>query len=124
MRFWKKKSNPVTIEPNVIRLIGAEPLDYNHNRDELQPFVPTSLDAAQLNYGQAEGQFRIEDTMWGVYEAESSNEMRLQFEEGTMDPSRFIAHLEAIRFAAEQFFDFPVRIEIEGVHSKQLEPVA
>ncbi|MDJ0848551.1 MAG: hypothetical protein QNK04_09255 [Myxococcota bacterium] len=122
MRFWKKFTAR-RLDPNDIRLVGEMPLEYDA-RDELLPFVPASLDAAQDNFGQGDGQIRIEDTLWGVYEVGSSYEMHLRFEEGSLSPERFQAHLEGIRQAAEQYFGFPVRIEIVGLYAAHLEPTA
>ena len=107
---------------NIIRLIGAKRIEYDVHRDQLKPFVPIALDAVEDNYGHGEGQFRIEDTLWGIYVSDSPTERRAQFEEGTLSPNRFVAHLEGIRHAAEQYFGFSFHIEIIGIFANELVP--
>ena len=130
--FFRKKSKkeppkrpaPLpSIQPNRICLIGQRPLEWDvGKRPELHPFLPHTLDAAQTNYGQGEGQFRIEDAVWGVYFADGlENGVNLQFEEGTLDIERFVAHIEAIRDAAEKHFGDPFEVRVEGVWAKEME---
>ena len=101
------------IRPNEIRFESSTPLYYNVSRDQLNPFIPTSLPAEQINYGQGEGQIQIEDCVWGIY-FDGENAYRVQFEEGVLSPKDFVRQLESIQLAAESYFHVSLKLQICG----------
>ena len=57
---------------------------------DLNDFVPAGFEGKAVNYGQGEGQIRIENSKWGFYVGDDS-EYYFAFEEGTLDFSQAIA---------------------------------
>ena len=52
--------------------------------EDLVALIPIDFDGEALNYGQGEGQFRVNDVIWGIY-LNSQSDYYLQFEEGVCE---------------------------------------
>jgi hypothetical protein len=63
--------------------------------DDLLCFIPEHLTGKVLNYGQGEGQFEIERTVWGVY-VNNDNYYYIAYEEGGMDWSNLAILVDSI----------------------------
>ncbi|MDA7527788.1 hypothetical protein N8590_02255 [bacterium] len=103
------------VHSNAIRFVSPTPLNFDALPHSLSPFIPTSVSAKQLNYGQGEGQIQVEDCVWGIYvDFDREHAYKIQFEEGTLSLPQFIRHIELIKDAAESFFKVSFKVEIIG----------
>ena len=76
----------------VVRLVNGDRINVLSLAD-LASMIPPDRDGEALNYGQGEGQFRVEGTEWGYYCAPYD---RLQFEGGSVSPSFLFELLSSI----------------------------
>jgi len=81
--------------------------------NDLEKFVPESLSGKALNYGQGEGQFKIEDTVWGIY-VSKENVYTLQHEEGSIDIKKFIEITNLLILQIESEFGKNIRFKVQG----------
>jgi len=95
----------------VLRIEGDAPL---RETDRLEAFLPSGLSAAEDNFGQGEGQMRIEGVLWGIYQGEEPRTWNLIFEEGVLSPSDFARHAEAVRENLAAYHGCVVTSEIVG----------
>ena len=91
--------------------------------DDISRLIPSSMSGKALNYGQGEGQFKIENSIWGIY-YHSSNKYSLQFEEGLLSweelqniVSILIKHIN-VEFQTNINYLFEGMLEHYDIHSK------
>lgn len=83
--------------------------------EDLARMVPADRTGEPLNYGQGEGQFRVDDTAWGFYCAPRPY---LQFEEGSLPPTQVLRMLDAILGAIRKAWGADIDVSICGLHSE------
>ncbi|MCH1919012.1 hypothetical protein L9G15_06140 [Shewanella sp. A3A] len=86
--------------------------------EELTRLVPNCYSGVGLNYGQGEGQVKILDTVWGFY-LNSEYNYYLQFEEGSLDLSKFIDMVNAIQSHLQKLFGNDLVLKVDGMFNGQ-----
>jgi hypothetical protein len=81
--------------------------------EDLAKFIPASLSGKTLNYGQGEGQFQVEQTIWGIYSNEDGI-YTLQYEEGLINWNEFEKICSAIIAQIKESFGSHLQCCIEG----------
>ena len=83
--------------------------------NDIGKLVPRSLNGKALNYGQGEGQFQIEDTVWGIYcTGPVDSPYFLQYEEGLVTWPRLEELIIALTAQIREEFGSVIEFVVEG----------
>ena len=69
-------------------------LDYGSRQSELSCFIPEGYDWEQTNYGQGEGQVRVEGSEWGFYYSDDG--INITLHEGIIPLSEAVRFVEKV----------------------------
>ena len=86
----------------------------------LNDLVPEGFEGKAVNYGQGEGQIRIENTEWGFYCGPDGAGYSIVFEEGSVDFERAVAMAAGILKQIRKRFGSDISAQIEGTLSSKL----
>ena len=81
---------------------------------DLEKIIPANRKGKALNYGQAEGQVKIDETVWGIYRTKEKNRYMIQYEEGSLSPSEFSEYMKDL--IDNLFTNFTEDLKVEGIH--------
>lgn len=81
--------------------------------EDVEKIIPSGLSGKALNYGQGEGQFQIEDTVWGIY-IRSNNTYLLQYEEGLKNWNELQEIVNLIHKSINAAFGVNCTLRVEG----------
>ena len=84
------------------------------SKEDLAKVIPDCYSGEALNYGQGEGQIKIENSVWGLYVG-SDNNYYLTYEEGMSDFERIKEQADNILATINTNFNLDAIFAIEGV---------
>lgn len=87
--------------------------------DDFADLIPPNFSGEVLNYGQGEGQIRIEDTVWGFYYGKE--ECCVQFEEGTVELEKFNEITIAVKANLEERLGCSIAFILRGIFNSEIE---
>jgi len=96
-----------------IILQSKNSIEFNKFND-LARVIPPSCTGEPLNYGQGEGQVRIENTVWGFY-VHSKERYYMQYEEGSESWLSVQNLVFKIHEQLSREFETEIELIIEGV---------
>ncbi|PKL74636.1 MAG: hypothetical protein CVV27_19480 [Candidatus Melainabacteria bacterium HGW-Melainabacteria-1] len=80
---------------------------------DLERLIPANRQGLALNYGQGEGQFQIENTVWGIY-LTSDQKYSLLYQEGSMEWEAFCALCSDMIQHIKTEFNQALKFTVEG----------
>ncbi len=87
---------------------------------DLRDLVPDGFKGEAVNYGQGEGQIRIENTEWGFYCGPDGAGYSIVLEEGSVDFDRAVAMAAGILTQIRKKWGTDISAQVEGTLSSTL----
>lgn len=102
-----------------ITLKNSQRLSIN-SKSDLNLLIPDGVNGAAINYGQGEGQFEINGSVWGIY-ADRDGLYNLVFEEGELDFNEFISTAQSVIDKVCLLTGDPIYTTVSGSFQNEIE---